>query len=122
MHDCRAEFYCYTVYQLARPQAGAPDSLASLGHLMVDPPDHVVLTRGCVANGMIHMCEKRERQPSTSGAMILLTQCCRDAWCNTDRVRPAMIYNGINAMLIARSIVISLLAPTLSLKISYFNT
>ncbi|TPP62166.1 hypothetical protein FGIG_01529 [Fasciola gigantica] len=90
MRDCRAEFYCYTVYQMARPPPTHPKdaakSLTSLGHLMADSPEaRMVLTRGCVANGMIHMCDKRERQPNNSGATHLITQCCRDAWCNSDR-------------------------------------
>ncbi|KAA3673550.1 uncharacterized protein DEA37_0007434, partial [Paragonimus westermani] len=85
VRECKAEFYCYTVFQAPTVRADSPNVPA--GFTDTQRTRSVVLSRGCVANGFMDMCAKPTSRIPSPHISRLRTQCCRDAWCNTGEGR-----------------------------------
>ncbi|KAF7261592.1 hypothetical protein EG68_01022 [Paragonimus skrjabini miyazakii] len=81
LRECKAEFYCYTVFQVSTIRMDSPKIPAGLTD--AQRTRSVVVSRGCVANGFMDMCAKLTNRIASSHISRLRTQCCRDAWCNT---------------------------------------
>ncbi|KAF5401880.1 hypothetical protein PHET_04976 [Paragonimus heterotremus] len=81
LRECKAEFYCYTVFQASTIRMDSSKVPARLTD--VQRTRSVVVSRGCVANGFMEMCAKPTNRITPLHISRLRTQCCRDAWCNT---------------------------------------
>ncbi|KER29205.1 hypothetical protein T265_04136 [Opisthorchis viverrini] len=88
MHECKAEFYCYTVFKISSTvnegsRIGDDSPAAVATHELTQ----TVAGRGCVTNDYMDMCARPPYRTHSNPAM-LMTKCCRDAWCNADKRDP----------------------------------
>ncbi|CAI2725461.1 unnamed protein product [Schistosoma spindalis] len=83
--ECKAEFYCYSIYEL--------NSLSNNHIQLTNRSTEITgisISRGCISNSFLTMCTKKEiRHNKQFHSPYLITRCCRDAWCNTDKVKIA---------------------------------
>ncbi|KAK4473522.1 hypothetical protein MN116_002883 [Schistosoma mekongi] len=83
--ECKAEFYCYSIYEL--------NSLSDNHIHLVNRSTEITgisISRGCISNSFLTMCTNKESQQNKQiNSPYLITRCCRDAWCNTDKVKIA---------------------------------
>ncbi|CAH8489716.1 unnamed protein product [Schistosoma rodhaini] len=83
--ECKAEFYCYSIYEL--------NSITNQHIPLINHTTEITgisISRGCISNSFITMCTKKEIQYNKQfKSPYLITRCCRDAWCNTDKVKIA---------------------------------
>ncbi|CAH8465976.1 unnamed protein product [Schistosoma turkestanicum] len=83
--ECKAEYYCYSIYEL--------NSLSDNRVLSINQSTEITgisISRGCISNSFLTMCTKKEIQHSKQfNSPYIITRCCRDAWCNTDKVKIA---------------------------------
>ncbi|KAH8850133.1 GatA-binding transcription factor [Schistosoma japonicum] len=83
--ECKAEFYCYSIYEL--------NSLTDNHVHVVNRSTEITgisISRGCISNSFLTMCTNKDIQQNKQiNSPYLITRCCRDAWCNTDKVKIA---------------------------------
>ncbi|VDQ10496.1 unnamed protein product [Trichobilharzia regenti] len=84
-NECKAEFYCYSIYELSWT-SDTSDQLTNRSTEITGTS----ISRGCVSNSFLTMCTKKDIQPKKQfNSPYLMTHCCRDAWCNAEKVKIA---------------------------------
>ncbi|TGZ65729.1 hypothetical protein CRM22_005734 [Opisthorchis felineus] len=85
MHECKAEFYCYTVFKISSTvNEGSQIDSDSPAAVATHELTQTAAGRGCVTNDYMDMCARPPYRAHSNPA-TLMTKCCRDAWCNSDK-------------------------------------